>query len=113
MIDDLGSTIALESWDASLKPNLDWNHAWGAAPANIIPRRLCGIRPVKAGFREFVFDPQPGDLSFFKSTHPTPGGSIEVEYDSGKFSVKIPDGCTAIYGNRSYRKEFSGTLERD
>ena len=113
MIDDLGATMALEAWDASLKPNLDWNHAWGAAPANIIPRHLCGIRPVKAGFREFVFDPQPGDLAFFKSLHPTPGGAVEVEYDSGKFSVKIPDGCTAIYRSRSYTGEFSGTLERN
>ena len=22
------------------KPNQDWNHAWGAAPANLLPRFL-------------------------------------------------------------------------
>lgn len=33
-----GSTITLEAWNSSDKPNLDWNHAWGAVPANIIPR---------------------------------------------------------------------------
>ena len=113
MIDDLDATIALEAWDASLKPNLDWNHAWGAAPANIIPRRLCGIRPLKPGFREFIFDPQPGDLKFFKSLHPTPEGSIEVEYDSGKFSVKMPGNCCAVYRNRIYDGTFSGTLNAD
>ena len=24
------------------KNNLDWNHAWGAVPANVIPRGLMG-----------------------------------------------------------------------
>jgi hypothetical protein len=110
MIDDLGSTVALEAWDISLKPNLDWNHAWGAAPANIIPRRLCGVRPSKPGFEEFIFDPQPGDLEFFKSTHPTPQGSINVEYDSGRFSVTVPDGCRAIFRDKSYSGNFSAAL---
>ena len=35
-----GSTITLEAWNMKDKPNLDWNHAWGAAPANLIPRFL-------------------------------------------------------------------------
>ena len=38
----VGSTISLEAWDDKYKPNQDWNHAWGAAPANIVPRRLMG-----------------------------------------------------------------------
>ena len=33
----VGSTITLEAWDNKYKPNQDWNHAWGAAPANLIP----------------------------------------------------------------------------
>ena len=32
----VGSTISLEAWDNKYKPNQDWNHAWGAAPANIL-----------------------------------------------------------------------------
>ena len=35
-----GSTITMEAWDDKYKPNQDWNHAWGAVPANIIPRYL-------------------------------------------------------------------------
>src|SRR5690606_24731475 len=38
----VGSTITMEAWDMKYKPNSDWNHAWGAAPANIIPRHLWG-----------------------------------------------------------------------
>ena len=43
----VGSTISLEAWDNKYKPNQDWNHAWGAAPANIIPRRLMGVEPLR------------------------------------------------------------------
>jgi alpha-L-rhamnosidase len=39
----VGSTITMEAWDMKYKPNSDWNHAWGAAPANIIPRHLWGF----------------------------------------------------------------------
>ncbi|MFK7981076.1 MAG: sulfatase-like hydrolase/transferase, partial [Saprospiraceae bacterium] len=38
----VGSTITLEAWDYEYKKNLDWNHAWGAVPANVIPRGLWG-----------------------------------------------------------------------
>lgn len=30
-----GSTMTMEAWDMKYKPNSDWNHAWGAAPANM------------------------------------------------------------------------------
>ena len=44
-----GSTMTLEAWNLKYKNNMDWNHPWGAAPANIIPRRLMGIRPARTG----------------------------------------------------------------
>ena len=34
----IGSTITTEAWANIYKPNHDWNHAWGAAAANIIVR---------------------------------------------------------------------------
>ncbi len=35
-----GSTLTMEAWSLKAKPNQDWNHAWGAAPANLLPRFL-------------------------------------------------------------------------
>ncbi len=37
---DQGSTITMEAWSLKAKSNQDWNHAWGAAPANLLPRYL-------------------------------------------------------------------------
>ena len=63
MIHRVGTTISLEAWDNKYKPNQDWNHAWGAAPANIIPRCLMGVEPLEPGWRRVRIRPQPGSLS--------------------------------------------------
>lgn len=75
-----GSTVTLEAWDIKYKPNLDWNHAWGAAPANIIPRYLWGVRPETPGFGIAHIQPQLGDLRESKVTVPTIRGTITGEY---------------------------------
>ncbi|MBK7131527.1 MAG: family 78 glycoside hydrolase catalytic domain [Bacteroidales bacterium] len=76
-----GSTITLEAWDMKFKPNSDWNHAWGAAPANIIPRYLWGIKPKAAGFTEVSVTPQMGNLTFSIIEIPTIRGQIIGEYN--------------------------------
>jgi len=75
-----GSTITMEAWDMKYKPNSDWNHAWGAAPANIIPGFLWGIAPVEPGFAKAVIRPQLGALIYSKITVPTIRGSIIAEF---------------------------------
>lgn len=96
-----GSTVSMEAWSKDFKFNLDWNHAWGAAPANLIPRRLCGIRPTAPGFSRFVVDPQPGNLEFFSIKHPTIHGPIIAEYVKGKLKLTVPEGTEA---------EFKGSI---
>ncbi|WP_405380827.1 alpha-L-rhamnosidase C-terminal domain-containing protein [Maribacter sp. LLG6340-A2] len=76
---DVGTTISMEAWDNKYKPNQDWNHAWGAAPANIIPRRVMGIEPLKAGFEEIRIKPQIGNLEWASIKHPTIKGTIAVD----------------------------------
>lgn len=86
-----GATISMEAWDDCFKPNQDWNHAWGAVPANIVARRIFGIRPVKAGFREVVVDIKPGGIAEGYYKHPTPHGPITVEFSHGKHKITLPD----------------------
>lgn len=96
----MGSTITTEAWDNVYKSNLDWNHAWGAAAANVIARRLMGIRPLKPGFEEIAICPQPGGLPHARIVQPSPRGSIGVEWRTrrdGKLnlSVTVPANSTA------------------
>jgi len=78
MIHNVGSTITLEAWDKRYKPNLDWNHAWGAAPANIIPRLLVGVEPIEHGFKKIRIRPQIGWINNLSARVPTIRGEISV-----------------------------------
>ena len=91
----IGSTISLEAWDMKYKPNADWNHAWGAVPANIIPRGLWGIRPASPGFASVCIKPQMGSLANASITHPTPLGQIKAVYERGtnrftRYQIELP-----------------------
>lgn len=77
----IGSTITLEAWDMKYKPNADWNHAWGAVPANIIPRYLWGIQPQSPGFGKVNIHPQMGDLQHSTIKMPTLRGTISGSYE--------------------------------
>ena len=91
-----GSTITMEAWGEYDKPFQDWSHAWGAAPANIIPRWLCGVRPLKPGFKLFTAEPLvTAPESFFLRT-PTPKGAVEMEFSGKKGKLTLPEGTCAL-----------------
>ncbi|MBT7068000.1 MAG: alpha-L-rhamnosidase [Verrucomicrobia bacterium] len=99
----VGSTITLEAWDNTFKPNQDWNHAWGAVPGNIIPRYLLGVRPLEPGFKKVLIQPQPADLKTASGTIPTIRGPVKVSFnnelaDGFELSVEIPVTMTASVG---------------
>jgi alpha-L-rhamnosidase len=102
MSEKVGSTIALEAWDPKLKPNLDWNHAWGAAPANLIPRGLMGIEPIEPGFRRFRVRPQTASLTQAGVKMPTPKGPITLSVRRPSKSdwsadITVPKGTVAEF----------------
>lgn len=112
-----GSTISMEAWDNKYKPNQDWNHAWGAAPANIIPRKLMGIEPLEPGFRKIRIKPQPSSLRQAEIKHPTVRGEVGVSFenDPGKsfvLKVTIPANSTADvylpYWSKSQKVRMNG-----
>ena len=95
-----GSTMTLEAWDIRYKPNLDWNHAWGTAPLNIIPRYLWGITPASPGFEQVRIQPQMGDLNSSAIKVPTIKGPIEAKFEkwekTARFTITLP---TDVSGN--------------
>ena len=97
---DKGATITMEAWDDSFKPNQDWNHAWGAAPANIIPRGLCGVNPLSPGFDTFEIAPQITSLNHVFLRHPTRHGSIELEIQGKEMILTVPKGTKGKFGEQ-------------
>lgn len=111
MIYDVGTTMALEAWDDRLKPNQDWNHAWGAAPANIIPRWLMGIRPEEPGFGRILIEPQPGPLAYAEMKIPTIRGPVHVCYSNQADGNRVT--TLTIPANTTARIVLPATTQTD
>lgn len=89
-----GSTITTEAWDNKYKTNQDWNHAWGAVPGNIIPRRLMGVEPLTPGFGTIRVKPMTATLEQAKTCIPTIRGTVGVSVTNRggiyRLTVDIP-----------------------
>ena len=111
----VGSTMTTEAWDEYYKPNLTWNHAWGSAPANIIPRRLLGIQPLEAGWKTFVVNPQPNELENIKIKVPCIRGEIECALVSSNnqwiMNLSVPGNSEAfvLLPNEMNKMEVNGS----
>jgi len=128
-----GATITWEAWDQKYKPNQDWTHAWGAAPANLLPRFVLGIQPLTAGWGRALIQPHPGTLTRVEGRIPTPRGELSVGWkrQDRNFTLRLtlPAGVTArvelpaLEGSsevrvggapvRAYREGRWWTLEKD
>jgi alpha-L-rhamnosidase len=122
----IGSTITMEAWDKLYKPNLDLNHAWGSAPANLIVRKLMGVLPLTPGWETFQIKPQLGKLASVYLKTSTIKGIITVSYKRNNAAdvteVTIPGASNAnivlpfypqkshliIDGKRSGLKQMDG-----
>lgn len=93
-----GTTITWEAWDQRYKPNQDWNHAWGAAPANLLPRYVLGVDAIEPGWKTVRVRPQPCALAWCRGRVPTPRGAVEVSWrrERGwRLELNLPAGVAA------------------
>ena len=99
MLKKYDATVTHEAWDIKYKNNEDWTHAWGTAPANIIPRFLLGIQPIAPGWSRWRLLPSKALTFSADAVIPTPHGSICVNYDRLKhiINVSVPKGTICEY----------------
>jgi len=93
-----GSTMTLEAWNEKAKSNLTWNHAWGAAPGNILPRFVLGVRPIEPGYAKILIAPRPGALKWVRGKVPTAIGPVVLNVENAaafKLAVELPPGAKA------------------
>jgi hypothetical protein len=106
MVEETGTTITLEAWDTKFKLNQDWNHAWGAAPANLLPRMILGVEPLQAGYTKTLIWPRCAGksaadiLSWARGKVPTPKGPIVVEWHQTaagfQMTVELPSQTSGL-----------------
>jgi hypothetical protein len=107
---EVGAGMTMEAWDLKFKPNLDWNHAWGAAPSNLIAFRLMGIQPSAPGFAEATIKPEIGTLTTAAIRVPTALGTIyeKITQDEKNYKVvlELPIGMKAKVELPAFQKEI-------
>ena len=87
-----------EAWDQHYKTNQDWNHAWGAAPANLLPRFVLGAQPLTPGWKRALVQPHPGPLEQANGKVPTALGPISIAWKNSSgftLSLALPPGMSA------------------
>jgi hypothetical protein len=97
---NLGSTLTTEAWNFTDKPNMDLNHAWGAAPGNLISRFVLGLQPITPGFGQVLIQPHLGTrLTYAAGVVPTIRGPVGICASNapGNFQLRlnIPGNVTA------------------
>ena len=71
---------------------MDWNHAWGSAPGNIITNYIMGIQPLKPGFEVVRIKPQINKIKTAKLNYSTIRGEIYMSIINNynkRFSMDI------------------------
>ncbi len=109
----VGSTMTLEAWDIKYKNNLDWNHAWGAAPANLIPRHMWGIQPSAPGYKSAHIKPQLANLTHSQIAVPTLQGEIYALFNTSEgakiYDIYIPANMSATFESVAGNIILNGT----
>ncbi len=67
------------------------SHAWSAAPAEFLIRRLMGLEILAPGCGELRVAPAKTDFDYVL-VYPTPHGLITVKHEAGEVTVDAPDG---------------------
>jgi alpha-L-rhamnosidase len=84
-------------------PTRTLSHAWGSGPTSALSKYVLGVRPVEPGYKTWLVEPQPGDLSWAEGTVPTPQGPVGVAWYRGTpgffgLGVWVPAGTRGTVG---------------
>ena len=105
-----GATITTEAWNFRVKPNMDFNHAWGATAINAISRFMLGVTPAEPGFKRISIAPNPGPVEKVSATVPTQAGYVRIEIDGDRLSVASPAPATVIWRGKNTEIPGNGML---
>lgn len=107
-------------WELWKKNDGTLNHAWSGGPLIIMSKYFAGVRPTKAGYCEFIIQPQMAALNNIQCTVPTVRGYIHVHEQKSRDGLYLeftaPVNTTAVV-YLPYKKgqsvEFNGNVVYD
>jgi len=67
-------------------------HAWGASPIYLLGKYYLGVKPLSPGYKDYIIEPNLGNLQWMQGTVPTPNGDIKVYASTKQIKVSADDG---------------------
>ncbi|WP_205195404.1 alpha-L-rhamnosidase C-terminal domain-containing protein [Chitinophaga sp. Cy-1792] len=71
-------------------------HAWGASPIYLLGKYYLGVKPLTAGYKTYLVQPELGGLQWMKGAVPTPDGNILVDVSTKQIKVHAPAGTGTL-----------------
>ena len=77
-------------------------HGWASGPTSALSKYVLGVRPIQPGYKTWLIEPQPGDLSWAEGRVPTPYGPIAVRWQKSprglRLELNVPNGTSGSVG---------------
>jgi len=90
MVDESGPYYTGTVWEklnqdgTDVDANASLAHGWASGPVSSLSGYLLGARPVTAGYKSWIIEPQPGgDVKWAQGRIPTPSGDIVSRWSRG------------------------------
>lgn len=100
MVNNPEYTTLFEGWEVGGYGGGTTNHAWSGGALTVISQYLCGVSPLKPGYRLFKIEPDPATFGAASISVPTVAGFVKSEFrkegDGFALEVNIPKGTEAI-----------------
>lgn len=107
------ATATTTLWE-SFTPNASLCHGFSATPVFQLSRHGLGIIPLAPGYRRFLVDPEPADLSWASGAIPTQFGPIIVSWQCEgrqlRLTLDSPSACQAEVAECSNRRMVSRSV---
>lgn len=92
MVDNTEHTTLYEGWRMNdpLFGGGTANHAWSGGSLTVIAQELCGIRPLKPGWKSIEIKPQPAGFENCSISFPTVAGTVSSTWTADKWTITVP-----------------------
>jgi alpha-L-rhamnosidase len=77
-------------------PGTSLAHPWSSGPTAGLSKYVLGVRPVSPGYKTWLIEPQPGDLTWAKGRVPTPYGPIKVKWEKTPWACVWKSKCQTV-----------------
>jgi hypothetical protein len=71
-------------------------HSWGASPIYLLGKYYLGVKPTGPGYKEYIIEPNLGDLEWMDGVVPTPNGEIKVYISKNEIKVRADEGVGTL-----------------